>query len=353
MVFQSLLSTASSSSATGFFGGGFSGSPPDTLKGGVSSAGGVSKDSFLMGSVRTFDEIPAAGERAHRRPAERLPAEHSRGEGDRQWDEAQVQPTFGWWRWRRVEEGPAEAGGELKPVGATLHAIEQSLSSWEKDANEKFNHWQHAEEIKPLCRSSSSYGTYGTFTRQNFLYSAAACAPTRAQGSQDASAPRARSDSTSASGEAARKPGDKDSSSAQSLVIHTLRPGDTLSALAVKYQVQVNDIARANGISGFGSHASLLVRKSLRIPVLAQQDAGECGHATEVAPQAPAEKDADDAIPSSGASTRGQRAAQVEASTGGGGYQSAHGQRSEQAHAIAARLTAILEAAQEPAAAVL
>jgi hypothetical protein len=32
--------------------------------------------------------------------------------------------------------------------------------------------------------------------------------------------------------------------------------------------VQVSDIARANGISGMGSHASLLVRKKLRIPVL-------------------------------------------------------------------------------------
>jgi LysM repeat protein len=363
MVFQSLLSTASTS-ASGFFGGGFGGSPPTDFgaktgmsgAGGAGGAGGVSKDSFLMGSVRTFDDIPTA-ERSHRRD------QHAggRGAGAREWEEAHAPPTFGWWRWHRVEEGPVEAVGEQKS-GATLLTLEQSLSSWEKDANEKLNHWQHAEEIKPLFRGSSGYGTYGTFSRRDFLYSAAACAPASAAGSGKSShkspllcAQRARSDSLTGS-ETSNQPGDKDSS-VGSLVIHTLRPGDTLSSLALKYQVQVNDIARANGISGSGSHASLLVRKSLRIPVLAKLDAGESGDEAEIESQAPEGQGGvvvRRASSSSTTQTNDERPArqcslsdaEVDADAGAG-YQSALGKRSEQAHAIAARFTAAAEASTE------
>ena len=47
-----------------------------------------------------------------------------------------------------------------------------------------------------------------------------------------------------------------------------ISPSRSVSSLAITYKVHINDMTRANGISGMGLHASLLVRKTLRIPVL-------------------------------------------------------------------------------------
>ena len=51
---------------------------------------------------------------------------------------------------------------------------------------------------------------------------------------------------------------------------HKVRPGDTLAALAVKYDVHIEDITRAHGTSGMGAHR-LLLRETLRIPVPADR----------------------------------------------------------------------------------
>ena len=202
-------------------------------------------------------------------------AEQHRGRVSPNGEPEAAAPTVGWWRWRAVavaSEGPA---AEARDGKATLYAMERSLSSWEKDANERLNDWQHAEEVKPFFCTSRNYGT---FTRRDFLYSGSAVTPVRPVSFLE-SANCAQIGRASSKGlGAAMHPGrscERACESAQnaensvSFFEHALQPGDTLSALAVKYQVQVNDIARANGISGLGSHASLLVRKSLRIPVLA------------------------------------------------------------------------------------
>lgn len=287
MVFQSLLSTvtSASSSSSGFIGGGLGGSPPEN--GGV-LCGGLSKDSpgkhYLVGSVRTFNDIPQA-ERSNRRPPSMRPDHGARSATGKDGSDAAAAPTFGWWSWRKVEEGSGDAAAG-REGGATLFAMEKSLTSWEQDANEKLNDWQHAEEIVPLFRSSvaaRSSCNYGTFARRDFLYSgAAACAPssvtTQMASSLVERAECGKSDSSSSTSSRSNEErhGTAQTSSAAgsastqvaSFIEHMLRPGDTLSALAVKYQVHVNDITRANGISGMGSHTSLLVRKSLRIPVL-------------------------------------------------------------------------------------
>lgn len=288
MVFQSLLSTvtsASSSSGSGFIGGGLGGSPPEN---GGALCGGVSKDSpskhYLIGSVRTFNDIPPQAERTNRRSMR--PDQGAKSATSRDGGDAAAAPTFGWWSWRKVEEGAGDAA-DGREGGATLFAMEKSLTSWEKDANERLNDWQHAEEVVPLFRSSVSARSscnYGTFARRDFLYSgAAACATPSSATTHMASSSVERaecdkSDSSSSSTSSrsneerhgtaqAQSAAGSASAHAASFVEHVLRPGDTLSALAVKYQVHVNDITRANGISGMGSN-SLLVRKSLKIPVL-------------------------------------------------------------------------------------
>lgn len=150
--------------------------------------------------------------------------------------------------------------------GATLLAMEQSLSSWEKNANERFNDWQNAAEIKPLFRTARNYGT---FARRDFLYSGSACAPPSAASRQDATSSSSLKRTKSGRSDSGSRSSEEGTADAQAgaFLEHILFPGDTLSALAVKYRVQVNDITRANGISSMGSHTSLLVRKSLRIPV--------------------------------------------------------------------------------------
>jgi LysM repeat protein len=355
MVFQSLLSTVTTSAGSGFIGGAFGGgSPPE---GGGVLCGGTAKDSpskhsaYLIGSVRTFNDLPQL-ERSTRRRAD-MDAAQLRGRVSPHGEPEAVPPTVGWWRWRAVavaSEGPA---AEARDGKATLYAMEQSLSSWERDVNERLNDWQHAEEVKPIFCTSRNYGT---FTRRDYLYSGSAGVPSRSASPLESAncAPTERA--TSKGSGAATQPGGScerpceptQGAENMSFFEHVLRPGDSLSALALKYQVQVNDIARANGISGMGSHASLLVRKSLRIPVLA----GSASQAREASDQEP---------PANGKeSTEASRQAPLELRTAkqsrraAGDGNKAHGQldgfqcvgaRPARADPIAARLASVSTAA--------
>ena len=264
MVFQSLLSTVSAAAGA---------VPGTSLKVGSGIGGGsppegagaslMGRDKHCMiGSARTFDDLlPHNEQRANRRAG---------CDGDEPCTRAggSSAPTFGWWRWHQVEVSQAGEESRGRP-GATLLAMEQSLTSLENGANEKLNHWQHAEEVKPLFRSEErTYGTnYGTFTRRDFLYSGSARVDTP---TVEASAARAGNREVAACvGKCAAGSAHGTGAQTGGFLEHALRPGDTLSALAVRYNVQVSDISRANGLSGMGSSSSLLVRKSLRIPVLA------------------------------------------------------------------------------------
>lgn len=280
MVFQSLLSTVTTSASSGFLGSTFSGggSPPE---GGAALCSGkdtpAKHSTYHFGSVRTFHDLPQM-ERSTRRPVDMLVTEHQCGRASCGEVEASA-PTVGWWKWHAVPTNQGAASEDQAKDGrATLYAMEQSLSSWEKGANERLNDWQHAEEVRPIFRTSRNYGT---FTRRDFLYSGTACAPARPAAPEESASCAVVGWSSSRGSGASTRPSQSsegvrasnhdlgvESRAKQGFFEHTLRSGDTLSALAVKYQVQVNDIARANGISGMGSQASLLVRKSLRIPLL-------------------------------------------------------------------------------------
>ena len=365
MVFQSLLSTVTTAASSGFIGGTFSGSgsPPES-----GAASPAKHNAYILGSLRTFDDLPV--ERSTRRTANMNATEqHRRPSG-----EVEVPaPTVGWWKWQAVvPTSQSLAADDQRRDGATLYAMEQSLSSWEQDANERLNDWQHAEEVKPIFRTSRNYGT---FTRRDFLYSGTACAPAR-----PASPPQPASDavtklSTLSGSGASTRPSQSCECASESrhgaeanaaYIEHILRPGDTLSALAVKHQVQVNDIARANGLSGMGSHASLLVRKSLRIPVLANSSQAcpareatqEVSSVEAAKPQNKGAETQPSVVKERNAAkdeTRCKRTARSRVQPVGGSYQCGEGERvSRDAGCddpIAARLASVTAAAASAAAA--
>ena len=360
MVFQSLLSTVTTAASSGFIGGAFSGSgsPPES-----GAASPAKHNAYILGSLRTFDDLPV--ERSTRRTANMNATEqHRRHSGE---VEASA-PTVGWWKWQAVMPTSQSLAADDQPRDrrATLYAMEQSLSSWEKDANERLNDWQHAEEVKPIFRTSRNYGT---FTRRDFLYSGTACAPARPASPPQPANGAVTKLSTLSGSEASTRPSQSCECASESrhgaeanaaFIEHILRPGDTLSALAVKHQVQVNDIARANGLSGMGSHASLLVRKSLRIPVLANSSQAcparertqEVSSVEAAKPQnEEAETQLSDVKERSAASdeTRCKRTARSRVQPVGGSYQCGKGERvSRDAGCddpIAARLASVTAAA--------
>ena len=206
--------------------------------------------------VHPLNALPQAA--YTRRRQLRVEQQGIRIEAGHEWD-AQSNPALGWWSWNKVDFQQKPAATQLRGV-VTFHIMKQSTSSWE-DANEHLNGWKDAEEIKPLFRSSRNYGT---FTRKIFHYSGALHVPA-SKITLPTDGIKSRQSDCSESSDGAQESG--------AFVVHTLRPGDTLSSLAITYKVHINDITRANGISGMGSHASLLVRKTLRIPVLSGSSA--------------------------------------------------------------------------------
>ena len=132
MVFQSLLSTVSAAAGA---------VPGTSLKVGSGIGGGsppegagaslMGRDKHCMiGSARTFDDLlPHNEQRANRRAV---------CDGDEPCTRAggSSAPTFGWWRWHQVEVSQAGEESRGRP-GATLLAMEQSLTSLENGGNEK------------------------------------------------------------------------------------------------------------------------------------------------------------------------------------------------------------------------
>mmetsp|Transcript_1551 Transcript_1551/g.2537 ORF Transcript_1551/g.2537 Transcript_1551/m.2537 type:complete len:232 (+) Transcript_1551:391-1086(+) len=129
--------------------------------------------------------------------------------------------------------------------------------------------WQSAAEIEPLCRGNQkTQSNYGTFSRKSCLFSSAVEDKLTVFRDKCKAAPEDMSDTVSRASTATAR-----SDEHTCFVRHELQSSDTLGSLALKYNVTVNDIIRANGASGT-SHNALLVRKFLQIPVLVESPEG-------------------------------------------------------------------------------
>jgi len=231
MLFQSLLSTSMNFSNSLL---GSSSAENAVAISALKEASSPSKH-VRLGIARTFDEIKHAN--SHKR--------------------SEASP-------RRSRACSDARNDETRPVATRRGDLDEDEGS---ETLGKLVDWKTEDEIKPLW---SSQKNYGTFTRTYLHYSASAMASVDASRSLPAKVPKLangeRTKSIDSNTTSNDQPTNATSSNSDSnFVIHNVSRDDTLSALALKYRVTVNDIMRANGMTG-SSQSSLLVRKSLKIP---------------------------------------------------------------------------------------
>mmetsp|Transcript_34509 Transcript_34509/g.108167 ORF Transcript_34509/g.108167 Transcript_34509/m.108167 type:complete len:217 (+) Transcript_34509:124-774(+) len=212
MLFQSLLSTSMNFS--------------NTLLGGSSAENAVAISALKeasspskhvrLGIARTFDDIKHANN--HKRPESSS---------------------------RRTKACSNAGDDQSRPVATRRGDLDEDEDS---ETLGKLVDWKTEDEIKPLW---SSQRNYGTFTRTYLHYSASAMASVDVNRSQPTKSPEPGAKSTDVKVTSHEQPTNRSTSNSDSnFIMHNVSRDDTLSALALKYRVTVNDIMRANGMTG-------------------------------------------------------------------------------------------------------